>query len=76
LALEGNAMTMIEQFQTLPPELQREVEDFIAFLLAKHRRLQQPAPDDAGYWQAASQPALDAVWDHDEDAVYADLLTQ
>jgi hypothetical protein len=69
-------MTMIEKFQTLPPELQREVEDFIAFLLAKHRRLQQQAPDGAGYWQAASQPALDAVWDHDADDVYADLLTQ
>jgi hypothetical protein len=69
-------MTMIEKFQTLPPELQREVEDFIEFLLAKHQRLHQPTPDDTGYWQAASQPALDAVWDNDKDDVYAELLTQ
>lgn len=32
-------MTLIEKLHTLSPELQREVEDFVEFLLAKQRRL-------------------------------------
>jgi hypothetical protein len=67
---------MIEKFHTLPPELQREVEDFIEFLLTKQRQHTSSAPEDALDWQAASQPALDAIWDNDEDDIYAQLLAQ
>jgi hypothetical protein len=69
-------MTLIEKFQTLPPELQREVEDFIEFLLMKQRQSSAAAADDTLDWQAASQAALDAIWDNDEDDVYAQLLAQ
>lgn len=30
--------------------------------------------DDDDFWLAASQPALNAVWDNPEDDVYAELL--
>jgi hypothetical protein len=30
--------------------------------------------DDAGFWLEASQTSLDAVWDNNEDDVYAQLL--
>jgi hypothetical protein len=30
--------------------------------------------DEAEFWQTASQPSLDAVWDNSEDDVYAELL--
>ncbi len=30
--------------------------------------------EDVQFWQAASQTALDAVWDNEEDDVYAELL--
>jgi hypothetical protein len=42
----------------------------------KQRQRSTPAADDALDWQAASQAALDAIWDNDEDDVYAQLLTQ
>ncbi len=32
-------------------------------------------PDnEAGFWLQASQPSLDAVWDNEENDVYAQLL--
>lgn len=32
-------------------------------------------PDnDASFWLQASQPSLDAIWDNDEDDIYAELL--
>ncbi len=30
--------------------------------------------EDMRFWQAASQTALDAVWNNEEDDVYAELL--
>ncbi|MGF1603102.1 MAG: hypothetical protein ACFCU8_13975 [Thermosynechococcaceae cyanobacterium] len=30
--------------------------------------------EEVGFWQQASQPSLDAVWDNAEDDVYAQLL--
>lgn len=32
-------------------------------------------PDnDASFWLQACQPSLDAIWDNDEDDIYAQLL--
>ncbi|MEL6441716.1 MAG: hypothetical protein AAFQ80_20990 [Cyanobacteria bacterium J06621_8] len=32
-------------------------------------------PDnDTSFWLQASQPSLDAIWDNEEDDVYAELL--
>ena len=33
-----------------------------------------PEDDSSSFWLAASQPSLDAVWDNEEDDVYAELL--
>lgn len=33
-----------------------------------------PEDDDASFWEIASQPSLDAVWNNAEDDVYAKLL--
>lgn len=30
--------------------------------------------DDSSFWLAASQRSIDAVWDNEEDDVYAELL--
>jgi hypothetical protein len=30
--------------------------------------------DETEFWQTASQPSLEAVWDNTEDDVYAELL--
>ena len=30
--------------------------------------------DETEFWQTASQPSLDVVWDNTEDNVYAELL--
>jgi len=44
-------------------------------LLEGTRVLVTLLPDDeAGFWLAASQLSLDAVWDNTEDDVYAQLL--
>lgn len=31
-------------------------------------------PDEADFWFKVSRPAIDAVWDNEEDDVYAELL--
>jgi len=56
---------LIEKLKALPPERRAEVEDFVDFLQSREsdRRLGQAAA-------AASEPALRAVWDNDQDAAY------
>lgn len=56
---------LIEKFKALPPERRAEVEDFVDFLQSREgdRRLL----DAVG---KISQPALQAVWDNDQDAAY------
>jgi hypothetical protein len=56
---------LIEKLQALPPERSAEVEDFVDFL--------QSREGDRGLVEAAakaSEPALKAVWDNDQDAAY------
>ena len=33
-----------------------------------------PDDEDKGFWLAASQSALNKIWDNEEDDVYAELL--
>jgi hypothetical protein len=63
--MNASTRTIIDKLQRLPPERQAEVEDFVDFLQSREtdRRLVQAA---AG----ASEPALRAVWDNDQDAAY------
>ena len=59
------ARDLIEKLQSLPPQRQAEVEDFVEFLLSRddERRLVAAA---AG----VSEPAFSAVWDNEDDAEY------
>ena len=56
---------VVHKLQTLSPERISEVEDFIDFLSQRDsdRQLLQAA-------MAASEPALNAVWDNPDDAAY------
>jgi hypothetical protein len=59
------AQDLIEKLQSLPPQRQAEVEDFVEFLLSRDddRRLVTVA---AG----ASEPVFSVVWDNEDDAEY------
>ncbi|MDQ3009195.1 MAG: hypothetical protein M3X11_00605 [Acidobacteriota bacterium] len=35
-----------------------------------------PLVDESDFWLRVSEPALAAVWDNEEDDVYAELLTK
>lgn len=55
---------LFEKIKRLPPQRRAEVEDFVAFLLAREeQRLKQAATK-------ASEPVFAEVWDNDEDAAY------
>jgi uncharacterized protein (DUF433 family) len=60
------------------PSLQREDIQAALYYAAK-AVAQVPfitvlADDEPEFWTAISQPALDAIWDNEEDDVYAELL--
>jgi Protein of unknown function (DUF2281) len=56
---------LIEKVKALPPDRRTEVEDFIDFLQSResNRRLVEAVGK-------ASEPALNVVWDNDQDAAY------
>lgn len=58
-------LLLIAKLKALPPERRAEVEDFVDFLQSREsdQRLTQAATK-------ASEPALRAVWDNDQDAAY------
>jgi len=59
---------LMDKLKELPPERVAEVEDFIDFL---RQRTQDRALTRAA--MSISEPALEKVWDNDEDAVYDEL---
>lgn len=63
--MNGQADQLIEKLKALPPERRAEVEDFVDFLQSRHadRRLVEAAAK-------ATEPALTAIWDNDQDAAY------
>lgn len=63
--MNANTRTLIDKLKRLPPERQAEVEDFVDFLQSREsdQRLSQAAAK-------ASEPALKAAWDNDQDAAY------
>ncbi len=65
LRLGDAEVDLVTGFRTLPPAKQAEVFDFVEFLRNRvdDRELVRSAA-------LASQPALAAVWDNDDDAVY------
>lgn len=63
--MNAQAEQLIEKLKALPPERRAEVEDFVDFLQSREgeQRLTQAAAK-------ASEPALSAVWNNDQDAAY------
>lgn len=57
--------TLVKKLEGLSPARLAEVEDFIDFL--KHRDADRALTQAA---MAASEPALRAIWENPEDAVY------
>jgi hypothetical protein len=60
-----DALGLIEEIRTLPPERLLEVEDFVDVLRQRDR---ERAPTRAA--AAASGPVFAAVWSNPEDDVY------
>ena len=63
--MSANLRTLIDKLQSLSSDRQAEVEDFVDFLQSREsdQRLTHAATK-------ASEPALKAVWDNDQDAAY------
>ncbi len=59
---------LVDKLKELPPERLAEVEDFIDFL---SQRIHDRALTQAA--MSISEPALENIWDNDEDAVYDEL---
>ena len=58
--------------QHFPPELQREVADYVEFLRQKHRIKQSEDAERrlTEAYTTLSAESLKEIWDNDEDAVY------
>ena len=69
----GTLKTLEEKIRMLPPELRHEVDDFVDFLLMKASQA-TPTGEEHAFWLGTSQTALGAIWDNDEDDIYAELL--
>ena len=68
-------MNINQAVRTLPPGIQSEVFDFVAFLQEKYA-VKRPADvrEDAVYWTELSEASFRNVWDNEEDDVYNELL--
>lgn len=60
-----NAQSLIDKLNTLPPQRQAEVEDFVDFL--RTREIDQRLVTAAA---RASEPAFEKVWNNQDDAAY------
>lgn len=63
--MNADTRNLMEKLKALSPERRAEVEDFVDFLQSREgdRRLAEAAAK-------ATEPALRAVWDNDQDAAY------
>jgi hypothetical protein len=58
---------LMDKIKQLSPVYLAEVEDFVDFLTERQARGDQGLTQRA---MAASEPALEAIWDNPEDAAY------
>ena len=72
---------VLEKLKALPLDKQYEVLTFVEFLINRSQTIQSAEskaasdrPSEIEFWQQASQPSLNAVWDNSEDDIYAQLL--
>jgi hypothetical protein len=70
-------MNLQSVVNSLPPQAQIEVFDFVEFLRQKYGTSKDKAKlvrEDAEYWTALSQVSVQKIWDNEEDDVYNELL--
>jgi hypothetical protein len=70
-------MNLQSVVNSLPPEAQIEVFDFVEFLRQKYatkKRKDNHVREDAEYWTALSQHSVQSIWDNEEDDIYNELL--
>jgi hypothetical protein len=70
-------MNLQSAVNSLPPEAQIEVFDFVEFLRHKYVTKKLPAKhvqEDAEYWTTLSQVSVQKIWNNEEDDVYNELL--
>lgn len=70
-------MNLQSVVNSLPPQAQIEVFDFVEFLRQKYVTNKNKAKlvrEDAEYWTALSQVSVQKIWDNEEDDVYNELL--
>jgi len=70
-------MNLQRAVNSLPPEAQIEVFDFVEFLRQKYltkKTKTQPVREDAEYWATLSQASVQSIWDNEEDDIYNELL--
>jgi hypothetical protein len=70
-------MNLQHAVNSLPPEAQVEVFDFVEFLRQKYVTKKTKAKhvrEDAEYWTALSQVSVQSIWDNEEDDIYNELL--
>ena len=70
-------MNLQRVVNSLPPEAQIEVFDFVEFLQQKYvtkKTKVKHVREDAEYWTALSQVSVQSIWDNEEDDIYNELL--
>ncbi|MHB8056940.1 MAG: DUF2281 domain-containing protein [Desulfuromonadaceae bacterium] len=70
-------MNLQSAVNSLPPEVQIEVFDFVEFLRQKYVTKKLPAKhvrEDSEYWTALSMVSVQRIWDNEEDDIYNELL--
>lgn len=70
-------MNLQRVVNSLPPEAQIEVIDFVEFLRQKYlakKMKAQSVREDAEYWTTLSQVSVQSIWDNEEDDIYNELL--
>jgi hypothetical protein len=70
-------MNLQSAVNSLPPEAQIEVFDFVEFLRQKYVTKKLPVKhvrEDSEYWTALSMVSVQRIWDNEEDDIYNELL--
>jgi hypothetical protein len=73
----GSTMNLQSAVNSLPPEAQLEVFDFVEFLQQKYVKKNAPVKhvrEDSEYWTALSLVSVQSIWDNEEDDIYNELL--
>jgi len=68
-------LNLDKKIQSLPIEAQREVHDFIEFIVKRYKRKKNDHPlNEKEYWLKLNEKSLEKIWNNEEDDVYNELL--